>query len=171
MSDVPIDPRGPAEEDPVVHQHLVLLPAYSPRPGLADRVLTRVWLPIPPWLTRLQARWRDLVSSRRIWLLAAPFLVGSVVFAVALTVAVATHPGMARTAARFMIQHGARVALESISRLWAAVTALWSALALAGIPPAAALLAAAAIWAVCVWGLYRTLRVAVPVRKTVHAKR
>lgn len=173
MSDVPSDPHSPAEEDPVVHQHLVLLPAFSPRPGLADRVLIHVRLPIPRWLTQVETRWRDLVASRRIWLYAAPFIVGTLAFVVTLTVAIVTHATSVRTAVGVVIEHGvlvaARVALEVVRRHWATLTQSWGAFA--AVPWAAVALAAVALWAACAWGLYRTMRVAVPVRKTVHAKR
>jgi len=65
MEDRFLNEPTPAEEDPAVHRALATLPAFAPGPVFEDRVMSRVWQPLPPKLRELVLAWRDYVDSGR----------------------------------------------------------------------------------------------------------
>ncbi|MGD8727518.1 MAG: hypothetical protein PVH40_07725 [Gemmatimonadales bacterium] len=71
--------RTPAEEDPVLHRHLVALPAFAPRTLFEDHVLARVWRPDPEWVRNVRFAGEDLVESGRVWLLIGAVTFGSLI--------------------------------------------------------------------------------------------
>jgi hypothetical protein len=162
MNDLPLDPRTPAEEDPVLHEHLVFLPALSPRPGFAERVLVHVWLPLPPWLRRLRHRGENLRQSRRLRALAAPFVAGACVTLVTSLLLAVTQPRAVRAVWNFTVEYGITVAWEAVvaafASMWANLLAVLSVLSLTGANLVAAATAVLVLWAACAWGLYRTLQ-------------
>ncbi len=173
MRDVPMEPRTPAEEDPVTHQHLALLPAYAPRPGLADRVLVHVWQPVPLWLSSLGERGRAWLRTPQARLLAVPFFVGTAVTLVSLAVAVTVFSSYVGRAWRFAFEHVVLLAWEAgimaAGELWAEALTR----------PAVRLVADWALplgigvtllWILCALGLYWTLRVESSTRNMLHAK-
>jgi hypothetical protein len=174
MRHEPLDPRPP-EEDPVLHQHLVLLEQFSPRLGFADRVLLNVWLPLPPYLAGIRERAQSLLAARRIWLFAAPFLVGAAVTLVSTVVFVATHPQFVATAWGWFVQHGILVAWQAatsaLAGLLATLLAMLGVGSLSGATVAAVASTAVVLWLVCAWGLSRTLRTDVLHRNSLHAQR
>lgn len=69
----------PAEEDPILHRYLSLLPAAVPAAALGERVLSGVWRPAPRWVRRSRAVIDDMIASGRIWLVIGALAVGSLV--------------------------------------------------------------------------------------------
>ncbi len=175
MRDVPLDPRSPAEEDPAVHQHLAALRAFTPSPGLAERVLVRVWLPLPPRLRRLRDWAGTELTRRRMWMAAIPLIAGTLVTAVTVGALVASYPTEAGRVVGFAIEHGVlalwRGGLEAVASAWLALGETLGFTALTVAQALSVTLAGMILMAACAWGLYRTVGADVPVRMGTHAKR
>lgn len=104
----------PADEDPVVHRYLVALPRFSPVPDFSDRVLLRVWRPIPPRLRRFQAA---LAKSRWPWVIVGTLAAGSLLGQAVAAGVIAQHRGEASVLLDW-------VAPQGLAAAWAALTAL-----------------------------------------------
>lgn len=175
MMNVPLDPRSPAEEDPVTHRHLVLLESFAPRHGFADRVLLNVWLPLPLYLRRVRERGRAFVTSKRLKLLAVPFLIGAAVTLVSTVVFAATQPHIVAMAWGLFVEQGMlvgwRTATGILGSLWTSLLAMLEAYSLTGATLAAGAGATVVLWSVCAWGLYRILRTDASQRESLYAQR
>lgn len=175
MMNVPLDPRSPAEEDPVIHQRLVLLEPFAPRSGFSDRVLLNVWLPLPLYLRRVRQRGRAFLSSKRLRLLAVPFLIGAALTLVSTVVFVATHPHLVAMAWGLLVEQvvlaGWQAAASTLDSLWTSLVAVLDAHSLTGATLAAGAGATVLLWSVCTWGLYRILRTNASQRNVLHAQR
>ena len=67
----------PAEEDPLLHRHLMGLPSFGPDRLFDERVLTRVWRPDPEWVGNVRRAGRELFSTGRGWFLVGGLALGS----------------------------------------------------------------------------------------------
>lgn len=79
MTDANANGLTPAEEDPILHRYLGLVPAAVSTAGLGERVLSGVWRPAPRWVRRSRAAMEEMVASGRIWLVIGALAVGSLV--------------------------------------------------------------------------------------------
>ncbi len=72
------------QDDPVIDGYLHSLHRLAPRPGFADRVLSRVWRPAPMFILVWQDRMRRALSPRRAWTAAGAMAAGSAAWIVAI---------------------------------------------------------------------------------------
>lgn len=121
----------PSQED--IDRLLASLPQWSPRPGLADRVMAQVRLADPFYLHALARLRRHIVSSRRAFAAAASvlvFLAGSMSASIVWTM---SHRAVLESAARWVrveVTHGlwlaGRGALTAfLEQPWAASITNW----------------------------------------------
>lgn len=175
MTDGPMDPRVPGDEDPTLHAQLTTLPMLAPRSGLADRVLLRVRLPLPPRVRRIRDRGRSLVESGRIWFLAAPFAIGGLGTFVTVVVLASIYWSDIGAGLTWLVSVGGVAAWEATAAALAQAR-FQIAAGLAALGFGAAMLtflgtAAAVLLAASAWGLYRMVRTDAAMRIPVHAKR
>lgn len=161
MNEYDRDVPTPAAEDPVVHGQLATVSQFAPSGFFADRVMSRVWRPLPPRLRALRERYEDWVQSGRVWLAVGALAAGSLI---PLGIVV----GLTVTFWRPIGSFGGRVIGSVVPNAWAGVTAQAhegldaARAAVSGVLPNAA--ATAAVSAVttlaviaCAWGLYRAM--------------
>lgn len=90
MNDQPKAPLPAPEADPRLDRVLTGLPRFAPLPGFAERVLSRVWIPLPPWARTLRAWLLSYVTGVRGWV-----ILGSLSVATAASWATAIGLGLA----------------------------------------------------------------------------
>ncbi len=115
MTDAVANGLTPAEEDPILHRYLSLLPAAVPTAALSERVLSGVWRPAPRWVRRGRAAIDDMAASGRIWLVIGVLAVGSLLPLVASLVLVRVFADSIGDGLRWFVAEG-------IPFAWVAVT-------------------------------------------------
>lgn len=157
-----LTPGGPEPaDDPAVGRYLIALAAFTPSPRFADRVLARVWRPIPRWLRDFRER---VLTPARVRAAAGTLAAGSFLWQAALAAFLVSAPAEARSAVSWVggevwpfVWRPAQAYLETglamATAYSGALAQHWTTLAAAG---AAGLV----LLAGCTWGLYRTALVA-----------
>jgi len=161
MNDLNRNAQTPADEDPEIHRLLATLPAHSPGPVFENRVLARVWRPLPAQLKHWLERWHDFVRSGRIYGVAGVAALGGLLTTTVAVGAVVQFWSEIRFGVGWFFRVGLPYAwarlLEDIEPFVSTVNATLNAL----FPSQAALLGAAAgsllLLAGCAWGLHRTM--------------
>ena len=77
MNDESGPPLSSPEDDLELDRSLEALPRFRPLPDFADRVLARVWVPLPRWARRVRNWFRGLVSGTRGWVTLTAFSVAT----------------------------------------------------------------------------------------------
>jgi hypothetical protein len=170
MDDLTTNRLTPSDEDPVVHSFLVALPKFSPVPDFSDRVLLRVWRPVPRRLRKIQTA---VTESRWPWLAAGTLAAGALLWQAAVARAVAQHPEWADSAVNWIAARALPVAWATTTGFTAdrlAAADAWVQTAIAG---GLAVWAAAglAVLAISTVGLLLTLRLRPLTRGGIHAAR
>jgi hypothetical protein len=165
----------PAQEDPVVHGYLSSLQTFSPRAGFEDRVMSRVWQPVPAWLRPLVRRARTVAHPKRAWVLAGGLAFTSSVFVTALVVLVVSNWVHVETAWQ-LFSGTVLLGTWSVVIHWTAASVAaavrWFQLLDVGrITLAVACCLATAVMLVSVWGLRRTIKRYDSERVALHAMR
>ena len=161
MEDHFLNGPTPAEEDPVVHRALATLPAFAPGPVFEDRVMSRVWQPLPPKLRQLVLAWRDYVDSGRVYGPLGALAVGALIplgVAIGLVVTFSTQIG---SFLAWLVGVGVPFAWAMARADIAEVVSTVNTYIAALFPSSTALMAAAIgsalVLAGCTFGLYRTM--------------
>lgn len=155
MDDLTRGGRDPAND--AVEHYLTVLPAFSPTPGFAERILLRVWRPVPRWLTEIRTR---LFTPARVRLTIGILAAGSFLWQTTLAGLIVSRPGEAGAVAGWLtaeawplVWGAAQAYLDTVTEPAAAAAA---ALLAGGSAVAAAAASSVAVVAGCAWGLYRT---------------
>jgi hypothetical protein len=152
----------PAEEDPLLHQYLAQVPAFAPGPSFGNHVLSRVWRPEPEWVRNVRFFARDLVDTGRIWL-----LIGAVTFGSLIPLAVLLGSGAVFSAELgagidWLFNRGIPAAwtatLDDISVALSPIRTQLAAVPLSGEVLRIVAVGSIPVFALCAWGLSRTMR-------------
>jgi hypothetical protein len=159
MNDDPINVF--AEDDPELDKLLAPLPHIAPSPGFADRVLSRVWRPAPPWAQRVTHWAAGAFGAQHRWEWAGALAACSA-FGIVVSLTLAVNFRMQIETAWSALVAGVlvewwRVALQwSVDGIhWAMGTGVfgWS-----GPTLVAMALTCACVVVTSAWGLHRTIR-------------
>ncbi len=162
MNDLTRNARTPAEEDPLVHGFLMTLPHFAPRAGIENRVLTHVRLPFPPWLRQLREQAQSPGAIRAMWMVVGVFAAATAatvsgVIAITITYWAELTAGLSRFGEHIALP-ALRVVPDSSEELLLTLNAMIAEL----VPSGTTLMLGAAIstviFALCAWGLHRTIR-------------
>ena len=77
MNDEFQPPVPSPEDDRELDTSLAELARFKPRPGFTDRILARVFVPLPRWARSVRDRLRGLVSGPRGWVILGTFSVAT----------------------------------------------------------------------------------------------
>ena len=175
MNDLTRNARTPAEEDPLVHGLLMTLPHFAPRAGIENRVLTHVWLPFPPWLRHLREQAQSPGAIRAMWMVVGVFAAATAatvsgVIAITITYWAELTAGLSRFGERIALP-ALRVVPDSSEELLLTLNVMIAEL----VPSGTTLMLGAAIstviFALCAWGLFRTIRQVQRSRVLLHGTR
>ncbi len=175
MNDLTRNARTPAEEDPLVHGFLMTLPHFAPRPGIENRVLTHVWLPFPPWLRQVREQAQSPGAIRATWMVVGVFAAAtaatvSCVIAITITYWAELTAGLSQFGERIALP-ALRVVPDSSKELLSTLNVMIAEL----VPSGTTLMLGAAIstviFALCTWGLHRTIRQVQRSRVLLHGTR
>ncbi len=162
MNDLTRNARTPAEEDPLVHGFLMTLPHFAPRAGIENRVLTHVWLPLPSWLRQVSEQAQSPGAIRAMWMVVGVFAAATAatvsgVIAITITYWAELTAGWSRFGERIALP-ALRVVPDSSKELLSTLNVMIAEL----VPSGTTLMLGAAIstviFALCAWGLRRTIR-------------
>lgn len=153
---------SPAEEDPVLHRYLAVLPEFSPGGLFEERVLAGVWRPDPEWMRNVRYALRDSIETGRIWLLVGAVTVGCLIPLAVLVGTGATFASEIGTGSTLLLERGIpaawTAASEVIGRALSQVETFLGALPVSGGTLRAFALGSVPVLLGCAWGLSRTMR-------------
>jgi hypothetical protein len=161
MEDRFLDAQTPAEEDPAVHRALATLPAFAPGPVFENRVMSRVWRPLPPKLRELVLAWQDYVDSGRVYGPLGALAVGALIPLGAAIALVATFSSQIGSFLVWLVGVGIpfawAMARADIAEVVATVNTYIAALFPSGTALMATAIGSVLVLAGCTFGLYRTM--------------
>ncbi len=159
-------------DDHAIRRYVSTLQAFTPSPGFVERVLARVWRPVPRWLRQLRER---VLPPHRIRAGVAVLAAGAFLWQAALAVLIATFPdratsGLARLTSDawpWLVETGR----DYLARGFDLVTPTITTLLPSGTVVAALSGAALTVMTVSTWGLYRLAGPARSAKGVRHAVR
>ena len=161
MNENPVTQLTPSEEDPIVDRWLASLPEFAPHAGFDDAVMSRVYVPVPVWLQKVQSGTRQLFSGKRVWAWAGGLAASSAVSMVVLVSWAVSHWVQVETAWSLVVDSYAvdawRATITLAVKMFGTGLALRDAWGLNSTLLISASIAGVFIPAFSAWGLHRIL--------------